>query len=58
MCIHIETGQVYCGKENQDAEIYFCINSAVLAAGAEVFPFSFVFFIGPVYFTLILDRFV
>ena len=22
-CIHLESGQVYCGKENQDAEIYF-----------------------------------
>ena len=23
-CIHLESGQVYCGKENQDAEINFC----------------------------------
>ena len=22
-CIHLESGQVYCGTENQDAEIYF-----------------------------------
>ena len=22
-CIHLERGQVYCGKENQDPEIYF-----------------------------------
>ena len=21
-CMHLESGQVYCGKENQDAEIY------------------------------------
>ena len=24
-CIHLERGQVYCGKENQDAVINFCI---------------------------------
>ena len=24
-CIHLEKGQVYCGKENQDAVINFCI---------------------------------
>ena len=24
-CIHFESGQVYCGKENQDAEINFCL---------------------------------
>ena len=24
-CKHLESGQVYCGKENQDAEIYFCL---------------------------------
>ena len=24
-CIHLEHGQVYCGKENQDAEINFCL---------------------------------
>ena len=24
-CIHIESGQVYCGKENHDAEINFCL---------------------------------
>ena len=24
-CIHLESGQVYCGKENQDAEINFCL---------------------------------
>ena len=24
-CIHIESGQVYCGKGNQDAEINFCL---------------------------------
>ena len=24
-CIHIERSQVYCGKENQDAEINFCL---------------------------------
>ena len=24
-CIHLESGQVYCGKENQDAEIKFCL---------------------------------
>ena len=29
-CIHLENGQVYCVKENQNAEIYFCL-----------FPFSF-----------------
>ena len=23
-CIHLESGQVYCAKENQDAEINFC----------------------------------
>ena len=23
-CIHLESGQVYCGKENQDAEFNFC----------------------------------
>ena len=23
-CIHLESDQVYCGKENQDAEINFC----------------------------------
>ena len=23
--IHLESGQVYCGKENQDAEINFCL---------------------------------
>ena len=23
-CIHLESGQIYCGKENQDAEINFC----------------------------------
>ena len=23
-CIHLESGQVYCGKESQDAEINFC----------------------------------
>ena len=22
-CVHLESGQVYCGKENQDAEINF-----------------------------------
>ena len=30
-CIHLERGQVYCGKENQDAVINFCL----------LFPFSF-----------------
>ena len=25
ICIHLERGQVYCGKENQDAEINFCL---------------------------------
>ena len=30
-CIHLESGQVYCGKENQDAEINFCL----------LFPFFF-----------------
>ena len=24
-CIHLESGQVYCGKENPDAEINFCL---------------------------------
>ena len=24
-CIHLESGQIYCGKENQDAEINFCL---------------------------------
>ena len=24
-CIHLESGQVYCGKENQDAEINYCL---------------------------------
>ena len=24
-CIHLESGQVYCGIENQDAEINFCL---------------------------------
>ena len=24
-CIHLESGQEYCGKENQDAEIKFCL---------------------------------
>ena len=24
-CIHLESGQLYCGKENQDAEINFCL---------------------------------
>ena len=24
-CTHLESGQVYCGKENQDAEINFCL---------------------------------
>ena len=24
-CIHLESGQVYCGKETQDAEINFCL---------------------------------
>ena len=24
-CIHLESGQVYCGKENQDAEVNFCL---------------------------------
>ena len=24
-CIHLESGLVYCGKENQDAEINFCL---------------------------------
>ena len=24
-CIHLKSGQVYCGKENQDAEINFCL---------------------------------
>ena len=24
-CIHIESGQVFCGKENQDAEFNFCL---------------------------------
>ena len=24
-CIHLESVKVYCGKENQDAEIYFCL---------------------------------
>ena len=24
-CIHLEHGQVYCGKENQDADIKFCL---------------------------------
>ena len=24
-CIHLEHGQAYCGKENQDAEINFCL---------------------------------
>ena len=24
-CIHLESGQVYCGKENQDAEINCCL---------------------------------
>ena len=24
-CIHLESGQVYCGKENQDVEINFCL---------------------------------
>ena len=24
-CIHIESGQIYCGKENHDAEINFCL---------------------------------
>ena len=24
-CIHLEKGQVYCGKENQDAVINFCL---------------------------------
>ena len=24
-CVHFESGQVYCGKENQDAEINFCL---------------------------------
>ena len=23
--IHLESGQVYCGTENQDPEIYFCL---------------------------------
>ena len=32
-CIHIESGQVYCGKENQDAEIHFIL----------LFPFFFLF---------------
>ena len=30
--IHLDSGQVYCGKENQDAEIHFCL------------PFPFFFF--------------
>ena len=30
-CIHLESGQVYCGKENQDSMIEFCL----------LFPFSF-----------------
>ena len=30
-CIHLERGQVYCGKENQDAVINFCL----------LFPFCF-----------------
>ena len=25
ICIHLERGQVYCGKENQDALIIFCL---------------------------------
>ena len=29
-CIHLESGQIYCGTENQDAEINFCL----------LFPFS------------------
>ena len=29
-CIHLEKGQVYCGKENQNAVINFCL----------LFPFS------------------
>ena len=32
-CIHIESGQVYCGKEKQDAQINFCL----------LFPFFFFF---------------
>ena len=24
-CIHLESGQAYCGTENQDAEINFCL---------------------------------
>ena len=24
-CIHLESGQIYCGKGNQDAEINFCL---------------------------------
>ena len=24
-CIHIESGQIYCGKENKDTEIHFCL---------------------------------
>ena len=24
-CIHLQSGQVYCGKENQDAEFHFCL---------------------------------
>ena len=24
-CVHLESGQVYCGKGNQDAEINFCL---------------------------------
>ena len=23
--MHLESGQVYCGKENQDADSYFCL---------------------------------
>ena len=32
-CIHLESGQVYCRKENQDAEIYFL-------SSFSIFPFS------------------
>ena len=30
VCIHLESGQLYCGKENQDAEINFCLLFPVL----------------------------
>ena len=34
-CIHLKSGQVHCGKENQDAEINFCLLFSFL-----LFPIS------------------